>query len=102
MMKEITVSLEDSMNDLFWDCLHNDCALHTVASELLNEEGASIAMKSGFSKDEFIKGNAYLLKNYVVLLTPCSENQLNAELWDLFINTVDFEAISKKFFEESI
>ena len=102
-MKEITVSLEDAMNDLLWECLQNDFTLHTVADELLNKEGAIIARKSGFSKNDFIKANAYLLKNYVVLsLMPNTGSVLNAELWDLFINTVDFEAISRKFFEESI
>lgn len=96
-------SLEDSLSGILWYYLNNDFNLHMVAHELLSRESATLALQAGHSINEFLKSSAYLLKNYIaVSFMPRSSNPLYVDVYKVMLESIDFEALAKKFFEESV
>lgn len=96
-------TLEDSLSRIIWYYLNNDFNLHMVARELLSRECAALALQAGYSIDDFLKSGAYLLKNYVaVSFMPGSVNPLYMDVYKVMLESIDFEALAKRFFEESI
>ena len=102
-MEVIKEPLEDTLTDIIWTYMNTDHDLHAVTSEILDRGNAAVATKAGYSKEEFLKGNAVLLKGYLAMnLMTGSANPLYVELRTALLNAVDFEALAKKFFEESL
>lgn len=102
-MEVIKEPLEDTLTDIIWAYMNTDHDLHAVTSEILDHGNAAVATKAGFSKEEFLKGNAVLLKGYLAMnLMTGSANPLYVELRTALLNAVDFEALATKFFEESL
>ncbi len=102
-MEVIKEPIEETLTDILWCYMNTDHDLHAVACEILDRGNAAVAMKSGFTKEEFIKNNAYLLKGYVALnLMTGSANPLYVELRTAMLNAVDFESLATKFYEESL
>lgn len=96
-------SLEDSVQRILWYYLNNDFNLYTVARELLSRDSAALALQTGHSIDEFLKSGAYLLKNYIaVSFIPGSTNPLYVDIYKVMLESIDFEALAKRFFEESV
>ena len=88
---------------ILWYYLNNDFNLNMVARELLSRESAALALQAGHSVDEFLKSGAYLLKNYIaVSFMPGSVNPLYVDVYKVMLESIDFEALAKKFFEESV
>ena len=102
-MEIIKEPLEDTLTDIVWNYMHKDLDLYTVTREILYHGNAAVATKAGYTKEEFLKGNATLLKGYIALnLMSGSANPLYVELRKTMLDAVDFEALVAKFFEESI
>ena len=96
-------SLEDSVQRILWYYLNNDFNLYAVARELLSRDSAALALQTGHSIDEFLKSGAYLLKNYIaVSFIPGSTNPLYVDIYKVMLESIDFEALAKRFFEESV
>ena len=96
-------TLEDSLTRILWYYLNNDFNLNMVARELFSRESAALALQTGHSVDEFLKSGAYLLKNYIaVSFKPGSVNPLYVDVYKVMLESIDFEALAKKFFEESV
>ena len=102
MIEVIKEPLEDTLTDILWNYMNNDHDLYAVTREILDHGNATVAIKAGFSKDEFLKGNAVLLKGYIAMnLMTGSANPLYVELRTALLDAVDFEALATKFFEEN-
>lgn len=96
-------TLEDSLTRILWYYLNNDFNLNMVARELFSRESAALALQTGHSVDEFLKSGAYFLKNYItVSFMPGSVNPLYVDVYTVMLESIDFEALAKKFFEESV
>lgn len=95
--------LEDSLNGILWYYLNNDFTLNVLMRELYDSENIISLMQSAHSMDSILKSNAFLLKNYIAMnfLTGVV-NPLFADMCQIMIDAIDFEAIGKKFFEESL
>lgn len=101
-MEVIKEPLEETLASLIWTYMGSDPELHGVASEILAPGNAIVANKAGFSKGEFVKGNAYLLKGYIAMnLMTGSANPLYVEMRTAMLNAIDFETLARKFCEES-
>lgn len=101
-MEVIKEPLEETLASLIWTYMGSDPELHGVASEILAPGNAAVANKAGFSKEEFVKGNAYLLKGYIAMnLMTGSANSLYVEMRTAMLNAIDFETLARKFCEES-
>ena len=93
-------TLEDSLTRILWYYLNNDFNLNMVARELFSRESAALALQTGHS---VLKSGAYLLKNYIaVSFMPGSVNPLYVDVYKVMLESIDFEALAKKFFEESV
>ena len=102
-MEVIKEPLEDTLTSIIWNYMNNDHDLYVVTREILDHGNAAVATKAGFSKDEFLKGNAVLLKGYIAMnLMTGSANPLYVELRKALLDSVDFEALATKFFDESV
>ncbi len=101
-MITIKEPLEDILTEILWTYMSSDHDLHAITAELLDHGNSMVVANAGYSKEDFIKGNATLIKGYIALnLMAGTSNPLYSELHNAMLDSIDFVALATKFYEEN-